>query len=109
MGLKNVNRNSGFISLDNICYFPMTAPDGETVYDPHKPTFCAELPISGSEFMNAGMLDIRANVSLAIDSESDMTDELTVQYEGKVYAIYRRYLMGNGLTQLYLSEKAGVS
>lgn len=100
MGFKNISgKSGGFISLDNICYFPpYTAP-----------VFCAELPITSAEFANAGMLDIRATVSLILDTESDDTEADKVKYEGKVYAIYRRYPMGNGLTQLYLNEKAGIS
>lgn len=100
MGFNNIKINAGFISLDNVCYFPP--------YDPDKPVFCAELPITSAEYMNAGMLDIRAVVSLAIDTESDYPDENTVKYDDRVYKIYRRYRMGNGLTQLYLSGKAGV-
>ena len=108
MGLKNISYNAGFISLDNVCYFPTVTPDGD-IYDTRKPTFCAELPITSAEFANAGMLDIRATVSLILDTESDDTEADKVKYEGKVYAIYRRYPMGNGLTQLYLNEKAGIS
>jgi len=101
MGLKNVTYNAGFISLDNVCYFP---PYGDDTM-----VFCAELPITSAEYVNAGMLDIRATLSLAVNTESDIPEEITVKYEDKVYAIYRRYLMGSGMTQLYLTEKAGVS
>lgn len=89
------------MSLDNVCFFPP--------YDVNNPTFCAELPITSSEFLNAGMLDIRPNISLMIDTESDSAEANRVQYNSKVYSIYRRYPMANGLTQLYLAEKAGVS
>jgi hypothetical protein len=101
MALRNISRASGFLSLDNIALFP---PYGDT-----DKIFCAELPITSSEFANAGMLDIRASVSLAVDTESDRPEETVIKYEGKVYAIYRRYVMDNGITQLYLCERAGVS
>lgn len=98
MSLKNIQSPSRFLYLDNVCYFPP--------YD--KSVFCAELPISSSEFFNAGIQDIRASLSLAVDTESDSPDADRLRYEGKVYAIYRRYPMYNGLTQIYLAEKAGV-
>jgi hypothetical protein len=100
MGLKNIQRGSGFLSLDNICFYPP--------FDDDNPTFCAELPIVSSEFFNAGQQDIKASVSLVVDTESDDTECDKIRYEDKVYAIYRRYPMDNGLTQLYLTEKAGV-
>lgn len=102
MGLENVSGGSGgFYSLDNVLYFPPFTEDALV--------FCAEVPITRTEYFNAGALDIRAEVSLIIDTESDVPSALKVQYKEKVYAVYRRYLMANGYTQLYLSEKAGVS
>ena len=99
MAIKNISYNTGFVSLDNVCYFPP--------YDDDKPTFCAELPITSTEYANAGMLGIRATVSLLIDTESDDTAETAVRYNGKIYVIYRRYAMASGYTQLYCNERAG--
>lgn len=106
--LRNVSSARGFLSLDNVCYFPSYA-EGREYYDDDRPTFCAELPINSTEFYNAGMLDIRASVSLVIDAESDEPEADKLRYNGKVFAIYRRYPRGDGLLQLYLNEKAGVS
>jgi len=55
------------------------------------------------------MLDIRANISLVVDSEGYDIASDRVKYNGKVYAIYRYYPMSNGFTQIYCGEKAGVS
>ncbi len=101
MELENISKSGDFYSLDNIMYFPP--------YTEKQLVFCAELPITRTEFFNAGALDIRAEVCLVIDTESDDRDALKVKYKEKVYAIYRRYPMANGYTQLYLSEKAGVT
>lgn len=101
MELENISRSGDFYSLDNVMYFPPYTED--------KLVFCAEVPVTRTEYFNAGALDIRAEVSLVIDTESDDRDALKVKYRGKVYAVYRRFLMANGYTQLYLSEKAGVT
>jgi|GEM_PF-5875289 len=101
MGLKNISSAKDFISLDNVAYFPPYGDDDCV--------FCAELPVTSSEFANAGMLDIRAAATLVIDTESDRPDKLTIKYEGKTYAIYRRYYRPDGLTELHLQEKAGLS
>jgi len=103
--LRNVSRASAkFMSLDNICLFP----DADGNFNENRVTFCAELPITSSEYANAGLLDIRATVSLVIDSECDDETARTIRYKGATYAVYRRYPMANGLTQLYLEEKAGI-
>lgn len=99
MPIREVSPKTGFRSLDQVCYYPP--------YD--TPTFCAELPVVSAEFYNAGMQDIRAAVTLAVDTESDDTAADRIRYNGKAYAIYRRYTTPDGLTELYLTEKAGVT
>lgn len=99
--LENISQTGNFYSLDNVMFFPP--------YTDRELVFCAEVPITRSEYFGAGALDIRAEVSLIIDTESDQRDALKVKYKDKVYAVYRRYPMANGYTQLYLSEKAGVT
>lgn len=96
MSLDSTQFNTGFHSLDEVC----TIGDSEL--------FCAEVPIVASEFYNAGMQEIKAAISLLVDTESLPTDAARVQYKGATYVIYRRYAAGNGLTQLYCSERAGV-
>lgn len=96
MSLDSIQLNTGFHSLDEVCVI------GDNVI------YCAEVPIVASEFYNAGMQEIKAAISLLVDTESLPPDAAKVQYKGATYVIYRRYAAGNGLTQLYCTERAGV-
>lgn len=96
MALNTVQHNAGFHSLDQICTI-----DGEEY-------FCAEVPINSSEYYQASMQEIRPTVSLLFDTESLPDSVSKVIYKGKTLVVYRRYASGNGLTQLYCEERAGV-
>lgn len=100
MYLNNVSASRGTISLDDIAFFPEYR-DGDLV-------FCASFSVTSSEFSNAGMQGIRPEHKLAIATECDRSDKLTIRYRGKIYAIYRRYTRDDGLTELYLEERVGV-
>jgi hypothetical protein len=96
MKLDSVQYSNGFHSLDEVCTI-----NGKDI-------FCAEVPIISSEFYNAGMQDIKASVSFMVDTESLPDGAGKVTYKGVTYVIYRRYPIGNGQTQLYCCERAGV-
>lgn len=93
--MRAIQKNGDFISLDDVCYCPDVC-------------YCAELPVTQSEFFNAGMQGIRPEFSLAVDSESAGASAERVTYRGTVYAVYRRYAMASGLTQIFLRKKEGV-
>lgn len=98
--LDNVTASSGMISLDDVAFFPSRG-EGDLV-------FCASFSVTSAEFANVGLQGIRAEYKLVIATECDKRDKLTIRYRNKTYAIYRRYTRSDGLTELYLEEKAGV-
>lgn len=110
--LKNISSKNN-LSLDNACYLiarTFTEDDiGQQIAEEETEImcFCSELAVTSSEFYNAGQDNIKSEKSLLIDSES-YNDELIVKYNDARYAIYRSYPRADGMTELYLSKKAGV-
>lgn len=97
MALKNISPSAA-PSLDNVCY--LCDDDAQAL------CFCAELPVQSSEYFRAGQSGIKASKVLAIDSE-EYNGETRVIYDEIRYVIYRTYLRQDGLTELYLTRKAG--
>lgn len=111
MGLKNIS-SKDTASLDNVCYliaqtFAEDDIEQRIATEEEMLCFCAELAIPSSEFRNAGQDGIKSEISLLIDSES-YNDELIAKYNNVRYAIYRNYPRADGMTELYLTKKAGV-
>ena len=108
--LKNISSKNN-LSLDNICYLiAQTFTDDDIGQQIPTETeimcFCAELAVASSEFRNAGLDNIKSEKSLLIDSES-YNDELVAKYNNVRYVIYRNYPRTDGMTELYLTKKAG--
>lgn len=62
--------------------------------------------ISASEFFDAGRNGIKAQFRATIFAP-DYEGELTAEYHGKRYGIYRTYLARDDALELYLEPKAG--
>lgn len=111
MQIKNISSYKN-ISMDNICLlilcvYENDSDDNQVCMETERVCFCAELPITSSEFSNAGQAGIKSEKLLVVDSECYDGEEL-VKYGGVKYSIYRIYPKDNGCTELYLTDKAGV-
>ena len=68
--------------------------------------WCAELPVTATEFYKAGLLDIRPNVTLKTLSEN-YSGQKKARFNGVTYSVYRTYEDNSGYVYLYLTEKVG--
>lgn len=108
--LKNIT-DKNYLSLDNICYLVDTAITEDDIGNQIEANtetlcYCAEVPIARNEFYQAGQSGIKSEICLLVDTES-YGNQTKVKYNDKTYAIYRTYPSANGMSELYLTEKAG--
>lgn len=107
--LKTYNVTRRFeATFDNICelhkgYSNSTDSIGNPVrsLDLGREVPCQEMPVSQSEFFAAARSGIRAELLLRINSE-EYARERYVQYDGRLYEIYRIYRTDADYTELYL-------
>lgn len=78
-------------------------PTGE---ETNRILLCQIGSISASEFFEAGRNGIKAQFRATI-FPPDYEGELTAEYRGKRYGIYRTYLAKDDALELYLEAKAG--
>lgn len=72
--------------------------------------FCSVESVTRAEFQAAGELGHKAEfvvTMFAPDYQGEDTCELSVFGSSAVYSIYRTYLKGNELIELYLEKKVG--
>lgn len=108
--LKNISDKNN-ISLDLVCYlqsFTITEDDiGNQIETPiDRLVYCAELPLSSSEFYNAGQTGIKPEHLIVIDLE-EYDGETSVKYDDVIYVIYRTYPRIDRFIELYCNKKAG--
>ena len=72
-----------------------------------KTVFCEVQSISKSEWYDAGRAGLKAQLK-AVMPRINYSEEKIVEYNGKLYGIYRTYLPIGSTIELYLEEKAGV-
>lgn len=95
-------------ALNDLCTLIKTtyAPDligNDRPQETRKEVFCGLFSVSGSEYYKAAQAGLRADLGVVI-SEFDDIGADTAEVNGKRYTIYRRYLRGDGYTELYLRE-----
>lgn len=69
--------------------------------------YCNVSSVSGSEWHEGGRNGIRPEIKATV-FQPDYQGELIAELDGERYAVYRTYLAGNELIELYLEKKAGV-
>lgn len=74
--------------------------------DEATPVYCAHLSVEGKEYYEAAQQGLRPEMILAIHTEEYDGQEY-VDFDGKRYAIYRRYDRADGLTELYCTLRLG--
>lgn len=110
MSLKNIS-DTRSISLDNVCFlvesdFEMDLDGNHVQLDTRRLCYCAELPVTASEFFNAGIASLRPSCVLLVDSEN-YNDEKTIEYDYNAYDVYRNYKRSDGFTEIYMQVKVG--
>lgn len=68
--------------------------------------WCAELPVTATEFYKAGLIDIRPEITLKTLSDN-YNGQHKSKFNGNFYTIYRTYEDNFGYVYLYLCEKVG--
>lgn len=64
--------------------------------------------VNRNEFFSAGAAGMRAEYQFTVFA-SEYQDEVTCEYEGKLYGIYRTYhVPGTDYLELYVQRKVGV-
>lgn len=100
-----------FISLDHICNLLTitTTKDSLGQYirsEKADQIFCAQLSITRSEFYTAGMLGLKPEKLLIVDSESYDQQQI-LEFEGIKYSIYKNFMRSDGFTELYCQVRSG--
>lgn len=62
--------------------------------------------VSGSEFTNAGILGIRAELRVLVYAP-DYNNELIAEIDGIRYSVYRTFCNQSNRVELYLTKRAG--
>lgn len=79
----------------------------QTIADGPKRTVYGKITsVTGSEFTNAGILGIRADLRVLIYGP-DYQNELTAVIGGVPYSVYRTYRNPSNRVELYLTRRAG--
>ena len=99
------------VSFDLICYLiaEEVATDdigNEVKKSSEQECWCAELPVTATEFYKAGLLDIRPNMTLKTLSEN-YSGQKKARFNDVIYSVYRTYEDTSGYVYLYLTEKVG--
>ena len=69
--------------------------------------YCSVSSVSGSEWHNGGRNGIRPEMKITM-FRPDYHGELIAELDGERYAVYRTFMAGHELIELYLERKAGV-
>ena len=106
-----VNKKS--ISLDDICeLIEVKSSLGDMGIKEHTETtrevFCGRLSVNMNEFYKANQSGLKPDLCICMDWE-EYREETKMRYNSTLYVIYRVYERGDGLIELYCTEKVGVT
>lgn len=99
------------VSFDLICYLIAEEVVTDDIGNEIKTSrececWCAELPVTATEFYKAGLIDIRPDVTLKTLSDN-YDNQKKARFNGTIYTVYRTYEDSFGYVYLYLTEKVG--
>lgn len=109
--LKSSLGISNNISLDDVCVLiSVTTTQDELGQDIEmeipRQIFCSKLSVTRAEFLAAGQLDHKPQITLVVDSD-EYDDEKKVDYQTMKYSVYRSYMRSDGFTELYCEVRTG--
>jgi SPP1 family predicted phage head-tail adaptor len=110
--LKSTVGNNKYISLDDACFLikVTSTPDEleqQIENEIERQVFCSKLNVSRAEFLAAGQLKFKPQMTIVIDSD-EYDQEKSLKYEDKKYSIYRTFMRTDGYTELFCEVRAGV-
>lgn len=117
--LKSSLGNSNTISLEDVCLLISTTKTqdelGQDILtELPRQIFCSKLSVNRAEFLAAGQLDLKPQMTILVDSD-EYDGEKSLRYEedgvltinSAKYNIYRDFRRGDGFTELYCEVRAG--
>ncbi len=117
--LKSSLGNSNNISLDDVCsLISLSVTEDDLGQDIEteipRQIFCSKLSINRAEFLAAGQLGLKPQMTILVDSD-EYDGEKSLRYEenGELtedspkYEIYRDYRRSDGFTELYCEVRTG--
>ncbi|MED4052939.1 hypothetical protein P4654_02035 [Niallia taxi] len=117
--LKSSLGNRNAVSLDDVCILISTlktqdelGQDDLTEFP--RQIFCSKLSVNRAEFLAAGQLNFKPEMTIIIDSD-EYEGEKSLRYEedglltdkSPKYRIYRDYRRPDGFTELYCEVRTG--
>jgi SPP1 family predicted phage head-tail adaptor len=111
--LKSSLGNSKHISLDDVCFLlsiTTTKDELGQQIETEVPSlvYCSKLNITRAEFSAAGQLGHKPQLLLVVDSD-EYDGEIRIEYERKIYSVYKGFMRSDGYTELYCEVKANGS
>ncbi|KAB2334261.1 phage head closure protein [Bacillus mesophilum] len=110
--IKSSLGNNEHISLDDVCFLITKTSNedelGQRVPETEKERqiFCSKTSVSRAEFLAAGQLDHKPQLTIIVDSD-EYDGEIHLRYGTKKYSIYRVFVRSDGFTELYCEVHAG--
>lgn len=111
--LKSSIGNSKHISLDDVCFLISSTDTGEKdkfnqpiKVESERQIFCSKLSVNRAEFLAAGQLDHKPQMTIVVDSD-EYDQEEKLLYQDKKYSIYRIFPRVDGFTELYCEARSG--
>jgi hypothetical protein len=117
--LKSKIGKNEHISLDDVCLLISVTTTKDELGQPietetHRQIFCSKLSVNRAEFLAAGQLDHKPQMTLLVDSD-EYDGEKSLRYdkhgnlteESEKYHVYRDFMRDDGFTELYCEVRAG--
>jgi len=101
------------LSLDDVCTLVMITQMRGTRAErvetrTKREVYCTRKHINQSEFFKAHQEGLRSDLCLVINSD-EYEGEQEVEYNNRLYAVYRFYERDDDMAELYCSERVGVN
>lgn len=108
---KRFSQQQPPVSLDDVCNLLTLKTERDELgqaIKKHVPfmVFCSRLDVTRAEQSSAGLLGMKPEFMLVVDSDS-YDYEKALEYQNKRYAIYKSFERFDGFTELYCELKTG--
>lgn len=109
--LKRSQNYGKHISLDDVCFLmskTITVDELQQEIIEYLPelVYCSKLSIGQREFTATMQKGLKAQFTLVIDYD-EYDGEKEVEYDKKIYSIYRTFVRDDGYIELYCEERVG--
>lgn len=109
--LKSSVKNNQHMSLDDVCSLISVSSVrdelGQNIEtESERQIFCARTSVSRAEFLAAGQLNHKPQITIVVDSE-EYDGEMSLKYGNIKYRVYRDYMRPDGYTDLHCEVRSG--